>query len=219
MNKESTHRSHELKNLGWNQEDLTRYEELWEYSKRWGLINLEIEERQFLKKAEKLLPKIQAKKNSVKKPIEQKSYFLWLKSYFDEIQIFDRENLNQDEKSVWHILIEVELQLLKTLKPVMGLPDTIKAKNLQIIRKNLLEKTFNQYEAINSKNLFNFDFIVKSTDSTKSKSWKSILENDNDLKAHYPLINKKFLEKFQSEAYDTIEKFMKNNYPSLKDDL
>ena len=62
MNKETSHRSPELKKLGWNQEDITRYEELWDYSQRWGLINLEKEDRQFLRKAEKLLPKIQPKK-------------------------------------------------------------------------------------------------------------------------------------------------------------
>ena len=83
-----SHRSHELKALGWNQEDLTRYEDLWDYSQRWGLINLEREDRQFLKKAEKLLPKIQNKKISVKKTIEEKSYYLWLNFYLDEINIF-----------------------------------------------------------------------------------------------------------------------------------
>ena len=62
MNKELSHRSYELKALGWNQEDLSRYEDLWDYSQRWGLINIEREDRQFLKKAEKLLPKIQNKK-------------------------------------------------------------------------------------------------------------------------------------------------------------
>jgi len=88
LKKELSHRSHELKALGWNQEDLTRYEDLWDYSQRWGLINLEREDRQFLKKAEKLLPKIQNKKISVKKTIEEKSYYLWLKFYLDEINIF-----------------------------------------------------------------------------------------------------------------------------------
>ena len=72
MNKESSHRSHELKAIGWNLEDITRYEELWEYSQRWGLINLEREDRQFLKKAEKLIPKLQPKKTSTKKTIKEK---------------------------------------------------------------------------------------------------------------------------------------------------
>jgi len=97
LKKELSHRSHELKALGWNQEDLTRYEDLWDYSQRWGLINLEREDRQFLKKAEKLLPKIQNKKISVKKTIEEKSYYLWLKFYLDEINIFSNFNLPKNK--------------------------------------------------------------------------------------------------------------------------
>ena len=130
MKKELSHRSHELKALGWNQEDLSRYEDLWDYSQRWGLINLEREDRQFLKKAEKLLPKIQNKKISVKKTIEEKSYYLWLKFYLDEINNFSNSNLPKNRHGVWTLLIEEEIKLLKELQPVMGLPDTLKAKNL-----------------------------------------------------------------------------------------
>ena len=121
MNKELSHRSHELKALGWNQEDLSRYEDLWDYSQRWGLINLEREDRQFLKKAEKLLPKIQNKKASVKKSIEEKSYYLWLNFYLEEIKIFNESYLPKNQVSVWTLLIEEELKLLKELQPVMGL--------------------------------------------------------------------------------------------------
>jgi len=101
LKKELSHRSHELKALGWNQEDLTRYEDLWDYSQRWGLINLEREDRQFLKKAEKLLPKIQNKKISVKKTIEEKSYYLWLYFYLDEINIFSKSNLCNETNVVF----------------------------------------------------------------------------------------------------------------------
>ena len=130
MNKELSHRSHELKALGWNQEDLSRYEDLWDYSQRWGLINLEREDRQFLKKAEKLLPKIQNKKASVKKSIEEKSYYLWLNFYLEEIKNFNESYVPKKHVSMWTLLIEEELKLLKELQPVMGLPDTLKAKNL-----------------------------------------------------------------------------------------
>lgn len=44
-----------------------------------GLINLEREDRQFLKKAEKLLPKIQNKKISIKKTIEEKIILFMVK--------------------------------------------------------------------------------------------------------------------------------------------
>ena len=52
MAKELTHRADELKQLGWNQEDLYKYIELWDYRQRWGSINLEREDRLFLRKAD-----------------------------------------------------------------------------------------------------------------------------------------------------------------------
>ena len=147
MNKESSHRSHELKAIGWNIEDITRYEELWEYSQRWGLINLEREDRQFLKKAEKLIPKLQPKKISNKKSIEEKSYYLWLNFYLNKLKIFSKLHSPKNMISVWEIIIEEELNLLKKYNPVMGLPDSIKAKELYKVRAILIQNSFNNYEA------------------------------------------------------------------------
>ena len=75
MAKELTHRASELKQLGWSEPDVLRYAELWDYRQRWGAINLEREDRQFLRKAESALPEQKSSKASVKKPIRQKSYY------------------------------------------------------------------------------------------------------------------------------------------------
>ena len=48
-------------------------------------------------KAEKLLPKIQNKKVSVKKSIEEKSYYLWLNFYLEEIKIFSESNVPKNK--------------------------------------------------------------------------------------------------------------------------
>ncbi len=219
MNKELSHRSHELKALGWNQEDLSRYEDLWDYSQRWGLINLEREDRQFLKKAEKLLPKIQNKKASVKKSIEEKSYYLWLNFYFEEIKVFNESNLPKNKFSVWSLLIEEELKLLKELKPVMGLPDTLKAKNLFANRKELINKAFTKYDAKNNTKFFNFNEILTNSESDVSKSWKSITEKDPDSNDKFPIVDSENVEDLRSEINQDLEKFMRENYPSLKQDL
>ncbi len=219
MKKELSHRSHELKALGWNQEDLSRYEDLWDYSQRWGLINLEREDRQFLKKAEKLLPKIQNKKISVRKTIEEKSYYLWLNFYLDEINIFSESNLPKSKCGVWTLLIEEEMKLLKELKPVMGLPDTLKAKNLFENRKELLNKAFSEYEAENNKKVFNFDEIIKKSENNLGKNWKSITEKDPEASKTFPIIDRKHIENFRSEIKKELNLFMKENYPSLKEDL
>ena len=219
MNKESSHRSHELKSLGWNQEDIARYEELWEYCQRWGLINLEREDRQFLRKAEKLIPKLQPKKLSVKKSIEEKSYYLWLNFYLEEIKAFNKSNLEKKSESVWSVFLEEEIKLLEEYKPVMGLPDTLKAKNLYKTRKILIEKAFKKYKAKNNKSLFDFDMALNSVDKDKNKSWKSLLENDSDSRSVYPIIENKLVDDFRKDVKKGINDFMIENYPSLKESL
>ena len=219
MNKELSHRSHELKALGWNQEDLSRYEDLWDYSQRWGLINLEREDRQFLKKAEKMLPKIQNKKASVKKSIEEKSYYLWLNFYLEEIKIFNESFLPKNKVSVWSLLIEEELKILKDLKPVMGLPDTLKAKNLFEIRKELISKSHSKYEANNIEQVFDFSEIFSKSEKEVSKSWKSITEKDPESNKKFPIIDSKNVEDLRSEINQDLRIYMSENYPSLKEDL
>ena len=219
MNKELSHRSHELKALGWNQEDLSRYEDLWEYSQRWGLINLEREDRQFLKKAVKLLPKIQNKKASVKKSIEEKSYYLWLNFYLEEIKIFSDSYVPKKYVSVWTLLIEEELKLLKELQPVMGLPDTLKAKNLFVNRKQLIQKSLNKYDAKNNKEPFDFINIFNKSEKDVSKSWKSINEKDPEANETFPIVDSKNIAALRTEINEDLKSFMKDNYPSLKEDL
>jgi len=216
LNKETSHRSPELKQLGWNQEDIVRYEELWEYCQRWGLINLEREDRQFLKKAEKLLPKLQPKKVSNKKSIKEKSYYLWLNFYLEKINIFRVSILKISTISVWEVLLEEELKLLDKYKPVMGLPDSIKAKELASIRKNLIKLSFDMFEGKNSAKLFDFEIINNPNEQNISKTWKSIIENTPEEMKSFPLIPEKFIENFRIQVKDNIEEFMINNYPSLK---
>ena len=219
MNKETSHRSHELKPLGWNQEDITRYEELWDYCQRWGLINLEREDRQFLKKAEKLIPKIQPKKYSIKKSIEEKSYYLWLNFYLTEMVSFDKSHVDKNRESVWAIILEEEIKLLEDLKPVMGLPDTLKAKNLYKIRKMLIEKALKKYNSINNKEIFDFDNLLNIFKDNKNKSWKSIVENDSESGSLYPIIEKRHSDDFRKDVKKEINVFMLENYPSLKESL
>ena len=220
MNKESSHRSHELKAIGWNIEDITRYEELWEYSQRWGLINLEREDRQFLKKAEKLIPKLQPKKTSNKKSIEEKSYYLWLNFYLNKLKSFKDLNVPKDKFSVWEIIIEEEINLLKKYNPVMGLPDSIKAKELFKVRANLIKNSFDNYEAKNCDKLFVFDIKkISSEQEVIGKSWKSLIESDPTQKDQFPLLNQNNVEKFKIEVLKSLEEFMISNYPSLKDNL
>jgi len=72
--KETSHRGDELKALGWSPQDVSRYVELWEYRQRWGAMNLEREDRLFLRKAENALPATLTGRAAAKNSIKEKPY-------------------------------------------------------------------------------------------------------------------------------------------------
>ena len=131
MAKDETSRGAELLALGWTAEEVRKYEELWEYRQRWGAINLEPEDRQVLRKAEALLPKRVAGKGSAKKAIQDKAYYQWL-SFYREAMLAAATGLGlgAGEEAAWAIVIEEEQRALDYYQPVLGLPDTLKAKLL-----------------------------------------------------------------------------------------
>ena len=219
MKRESSHRSHELKALGWNQDQIIRYEELFEYSQRWGLANLEREDRQFLKKAEKILPKKQLKKTSIKKSIEEKSYYKWLRFYLDRIIEFDKVTFSSEFISVWQIILEKEIQILEKLQPVLGLPDTIKAKEISSIRSHLIDLAIKNYKAISNDKTFEFISLLSTSDQNISKSWKSIIERNPDENKRYLLLEKKDEDGFRKDVHEKLESFMKKEFPSLRENL
>ena len=59
-------RSDELKILGWSDKDVALYEELFEYRRRWGAINIEPHERAFLRTADQALSKLASSVTSLK---------------------------------------------------------------------------------------------------------------------------------------------------------
>ncbi len=101
MAKELSHRADELRELGWGQEDIYRYIDLWDYRQRWGAINLEREDRQFLRKAESSLPVISKTKLSLKKPLETKSYYRWLRFYLDQMNAYELKDKQKKGQEVY----------------------------------------------------------------------------------------------------------------------
>ena len=153
------------------------------------------------------------------KRIEEKSYYLWLNFYLNKLKTFSNSNVPTDMLSVWEIMIEEELNLLKKLNPVMGLPDTLKAKELHKVRGILVQNSFNNYEAQNCDTLFDFEIERNSEDEVIGKSWKSLIENDSSQKDKFPILDKKNADKLRIEILKNLEEFMISNYPSLKDNL
>ena len=203
-------RADELKQLGWSAEDVRRYDELWEYRQRWGAINLERDDRLFLRKAEAALPKIVAR-GSEKKRLQDKAYYRWLAFYRDAMLASPAEtNLAEGEAGAWRVLLEAELSVLDELQPVLGLPDTLKAKELQPLR----EQWVSQQQAVRVVD-FDFNAPLEELKSREKTSWKP-LRGDDNRDSSYPVLDGAAAESFRLAATEQITTSMRDLFPSLK---
>jgi hypothetical protein len=101
----------------------------------------------------------------------------------------------------------------------MGLPDTLKAKNISEIRKELINKAFSVFDAKNNTKGFNFDEALNNSEKDVGKNWKSITEKDPEANKTFPIIDSANIDKLRSAIKDDLSSYMKDNYPSLKKDL
>ncbi len=218
MLKETSHRADELEALGWSKDDVLRYAELWDYRQRWGAINLEREDRQFLRKAESALPKLVVGKAPVRKSIQEKSYYRWLVFYLEAM--LKAENcyeIDPGDRGVWAILLEEELRVIAYYEPVLGLPDTIKAKALDCFREEFVKKT----EKLLAENCesFTFDFFkpLEEFKATQKSSWRTLREQDHSSKNNYPVIKAKAVKGLRDQLRSELVPLICELLPSLSD--
>ena len=101
----------------------------------------------------------------------------------------------------------------------MGLPDTLKAKNLFENRKQLINKAYSEFDAQSNDKVFNFDEVLNNSEKDVGKNWKSISEKDPEANKTFPIIESSNIEKLRSAIKDDLSTYMNDNYPSLKKDL
>ena len=101
----------------------------------------------------------------------------------------------------------------------MGLPDTLKAKNLFKNRKELINLAFSEFDAKNNDNGFNFDEVLNNSEKDVGKNWKSITEKDPEACKTFPIIDSANIGELRSAIKEDLSLYMKDNYPSLKKDL
>lgn len=171
MRKEEGSRSGELRDLGWPAEDVRRYEELWEYRQRWGAINLEREDRVFLRRAEAALPKRLTGKAAQKKGLLEKAHVRWLSHFLNALRADPQlAALPEGEEAAWVILLEEELRGLQWFEPVLGLPDTLRARAFVDERERLVS------EAAAEGRTLSFDFaaaLAQAKEAGESR-WKPL---------------------------------------------
>ena len=213
MQTSENNRAGELKDLGWSPEDVRKYEELWEYRQRWGAINLEREDRLFLRKAEAALPKLPSGKGSEKKRTQDKSYYRWLAFYLEAMQTSPAEtSLSGGAQGAWPVLLEQELRAIDYYEPVLGLPDTLKAKELLPIREQLIQ------QAASGGTVLAFDFVepLEELKRQETTSWKP-LRGEGNTDTSYPVLAADAVEAFREDAATRIGAAMRERFPSLKE--
>ncbi|MGE4580957.1 MAG: hypothetical protein AAEC03_01245 [Synechococcus sp.] len=214
MSKETSHRGEELKDLGWSAPDVARYIELWEYRQRWGAMNLEREDRLFLRKAEKALPAILSGRASAKKSIQDKTYYRWLRFHCDAMLSAESEmGLAEGTRGAWPVMLETELRILVHYEPVLGLPDTLKAKALAPVRETLAS----QVAALGTTKAYDFQApLISLKEQEPSNRWKHLRDVDASDRT-YPLLNAEAVDGFRHEAHTAIHDLIRSNFPSLSE--
>ncbi|MCP9774319.1 hypothetical protein [Cyanobium sp. WAJ14-Wanaka] len=214
MAKDESSRGPELLTLGWTAEEVRKYEELWEYRQRWGAINLELEDRQFLRKAEGALPKRVSGKGSVKKAIQDKAHYLWLSSYCDAMKASTPElGLAEDELGAWQIVLEEELRALAYYQPVLGLPDTIKAKELISLREQWVAGAESQGRSLS----FDFDAPLEAAKAQGHSKWKALRPETAANPSSYLVLQGEGAEAFRAQVRTGVIEFIRSTFPSLKE--
>jgi hypothetical protein len=210
--KDETSRGEELRALGWTAEEVRQYEELWEYRQRWGAINLEPEDRVFLRRAEAALPKRAASgKGSLKKSLKEKSHYRWLRFYCDALQSeAERLGLQPGEEAAWVILLDEELRALDHYEPVLGLPDTLKAKDLAPAREAWIEAVAAQGRELS----VDFDAPLQALKQQESTSWKPLRSEGA---RSYPVLDAEAAAAFRTTVRREVAQTIRATFPSLKD--
>jgi hypothetical protein len=210
--KDEISRADELQALGWAAEDVRRYAELWDYRHRWGAINLEPEDRAFLRKAEAALPKRVTGKAALKKALKDKSHYRWLAFYREAMLASAAEQqLIDGEQGAWPVLLAAELALLDELQPVLGLPDTLKARELVALREELVAQAASQGHSVT------FDYITPLEERKQQErtNWKP-LRGDASGDTSYPVLSASAVEPFQAEATRVLGDWMRAHLPTLQ---
>jgi len=216
--KETTHRGDELRALGWSIDDVSRYMELWDYRQRWGAINLERDDRQFLRKAEAALPPIQSGKASVKKSIDEKSYYRRLLFF---LQVMDQAetnfNLLQGSRGIWPILLEEELRALDYYQPVLGLPDTIKARAFEPFREEIIGNGLKLDDQKVQTHKFDFQAPLDELKAKESTSWRPLRAEALNEDKTYPVLKAEAVADFRKEVRHKFVPLIRQTLPSLLD--
>jgi hypothetical protein len=213
MRKEEGSRSGELRDLGWSAEDVRRYEDLWEYRQRWGAINLEREDRAFLRNAEAALPTRPSGKGAQKKGLQDKAHVRWLAHFLAAMRADPQlQALPEGEDAAWVILLEEELRALAWYEPVLGLPDTLRARALVAEREGWIQEAAAEGRPLE----FDFAAALERGKQEGNTSWKPLRGETQATARDFPVLPPATAAAFRAKVRQALLERVRG-LPSLKD--
>ena len=126
------------------------------------------------------------------------------------------ENIDDGMSGIWPIFLEEELRVIDYYEPVLGLPDTIKAKLIGPIREDLVKTALEIYKE--SVIIKQFDFqgkLVNAKSGGKNSSWRSLRDGPSYENNDYQIIDKTCVLEFRKKVSEKLLSFIKENFPSL----
>ncbi|MGB1622740.1 MAG: hypothetical protein ACPHAS_08755, partial [Synechococcus sp.] len=165
----------------------------------------------FLRKAESVLPKILSGRAAAKKSIKDKTYYKWLRFHLDAMEAAEAEmGLNEGDRGAWPVMLEAELRILDHYEPVLGLPDTLKAKALAPVRETLAS----QVAALGATKPYDFEAPLNKLKETENSRWKHLRVGDGTDRT-YPILSADAVAGFRSEAHRELHAVIRSSFPSL----
>jgi hypothetical protein len=100
--------------------------------------------------------------------------------------------------------------LLDHYQPVLGLPDTLKAKALGPVRETLA----GQAAALGTTRSYDFQAALNALKEKESSRWRHLRDDDGSDHT-YPLLSADAVDGFRTEALNEIQSVIRSTFPSL----
>ena len=115
----------------------------------------------------------------------------------------------------WNICLSISVIISKIsyYKPVLGLPDTIKAKSFDAVREELAAQAGPLAAADGQTKTYDFMSALKELKEKENSKWRHLREQEGD--QPYPVLSAEAASSFRSEVRSRLSSLLRDTLPSL----
>ena len=123
--------------------------------------------------------------------------------------------LAEGAQGAWPILLEEELRLLDHYQPVLGLPDTIKAKSFDAFRELMAEQAAEVSKDGMELKTHDFQAALTELKEKENSKWRHLREQSGE--QPYPVLLGDNINTFRTEVRQQMTPLLRQTLPSLAD--